>query len=211
MLKKLTEEQKTLILETAISEFGDKGLEKATISSIAKRSGVSVGVIYKYYDNKEDLFQACLNRSLQFLQSVLDEAASGSSSLMDTCEELIRACIRFAADHSSYIKMYNAITVREGSDYLAEYAKKIETISSGTYEKVIREAQDRGEIRNDADPAALAFFFDNLLMMLHFSYGCDYYRDRMKIYCHGSEGRETDEWIVKEMLKFIQHGFGIKS
>ena len=52
MLKKLTEEQQQAILDSAIEEFGRNGLERAQIGSIAKKAGLSVGVIYKYYRNK---------------------------------------------------------------------------------------------------------------------------------------------------------------
>ena len=47
MLKKLTQSQQDTILERAVEEFGRNGLERAAISEIARRSGVSVGVIYK--------------------------------------------------------------------------------------------------------------------------------------------------------------------
>ena len=60
MLKKLTQSQQDTILERAVEEFGRNGLERAAISEIARRSGVSVGVIYKYYKNKEELFEQCL-------------------------------------------------------------------------------------------------------------------------------------------------------
>ena len=42
--------------------------------------------------------------------------------------------------------------------------------------------------RRDMDPRLFAFFFDNLLMMLQFSYCCDYYRARLALYC--GEDRE---------------------
>ena len=53
MLKKLTQSQQDTILERAVEEFGRNGLERAAISEIARRSDVSVGVIYKYYKNKD--------------------------------------------------------------------------------------------------------------------------------------------------------------
>ena len=58
MLKKLTEDQQALIIEKATCEFAEKGYKGAGLSAIAKSTGVSVGVIYKYYADKEELFQA---------------------------------------------------------------------------------------------------------------------------------------------------------
>lgn len=53
MLKKLTEEKLEEILEAGISEFAEFGLQKAGMNAIARRAGISVGVLYKYYENKD--------------------------------------------------------------------------------------------------------------------------------------------------------------
>lgn len=51
-----------------------------------------------------------------------------------------------------------------------------------------------------------AFFFDTLLMTLQFSYTCDYYRERLKLFC-GDDIFGDDERMVKELLKFIESAF----
>ena len=45
MLKKLTDEKLSEILEAGISEFADKGLGDTSMSTIARRAGISVGVL----------------------------------------------------------------------------------------------------------------------------------------------------------------------
>ena len=56
MLQPISQEQHDKILDTATRIFADKGFEGANINIIAKDAGVSVGVLYKYYKNKEGLF-----------------------------------------------------------------------------------------------------------------------------------------------------------
>ena len=70
MLKKLTEEKQMEILEAGISEFADKGMKGASMSDIADKAGISVGVLYKYYSDKEDFFMACVRRSIHALDWV---------------------------------------------------------------------------------------------------------------------------------------------
>ena len=72
MLKPLTKEQTDSILSIAAEEFADKGFAGTAIGSIAKKAGVSVGVIYKYYSGKEDLFNACVRKSLECMDEVLN-------------------------------------------------------------------------------------------------------------------------------------------
>ncbi len=58
MLKKLSDEKINEILEAGISEFASHGMDRANTNVIAKKAGVSVGVIYKYYNDKEGFFFA---------------------------------------------------------------------------------------------------------------------------------------------------------
>ena len=205
MLKKLTDEQQETLLMTAVEEFGSKGPERAAISEIARRSAISVGVIYKYYRNKEALFEACLLRSTDMLKEMIGDAVSPGDTLGQACEKLIRTCIRFARENAPYIQMYHAIT-QESGERAAYYAERIEQYTSGIYTAFLAEAQEKGTVRRDIDPAYLALFFDNLLMMLHFEAGCRYYRERRKFFL-GAE--EDDEKMVRQLMLFLEGAFGM--
>ena len=65
MYKKLDEKTIEAILESGIDVFVEKGLMGAGMNEIAKRSGVSVGVIYKYFSDKDSFFLHCVNHSLE--------------------------------------------------------------------------------------------------------------------------------------------------
>jgi AcrR family transcriptional regulator len=45
------------IIDQALKEFNTKGYKTASIRSIAKNSGTSVGNIYKYFASKEELYE----------------------------------------------------------------------------------------------------------------------------------------------------------
>lgn len=209
MLKKLTEEKIGEILETGIAEFAENGLDRANINVIAKKAGISVGVLYKYYQDKEAFFMACLDRSLSVLDSVIETSMEGEDKLLVRAEKIIRALQFHSRTHVNYIKMYNEITTGSTRKHAVLLAQKIEGISSRVYSQFIAQAMDEGDIRNDIDPHLFAFFFDNLLMMLHFAYGCDYYRERFKIFC-GAEILDNDEKVVTELLKFLESAFTLE-
>lgn len=206
MLKKLSEEQLNELLECGISEFAEKG-ERAKLSDIAKRADMSVGVIYKYYADKEAFFLACVRHSLKALENSLSEMAAKTDKPLNYARSLIKTLQFFAAEHGDYFRMYHRIT--ESSHNASELAKEIEGFSSRIYTDFITAAQDAGDIRRDIDPGLFAFFFDNLLMMLQFSYCCPYYKERFKMY-GGSDILENDDYVSEQLLKFMESAFTLE-
>ncbi|MFA5421974.1 MAG: TetR/AcrR family transcriptional regulator [Bacilli bacterium] len=206
MLKKLTREKIDDMLETGINEFAEHGLDRANINIIAKKAGISVGVLYKYYKDKEIFFLACLDKSLAVLEAVVADFLSGDEKLLARAEKIIRAVQFYSREHTNYIKMYNSITVGSNKRFAPELAKRIEGVTAKVYAEFIAKAMEDGDIRGDIDPQMFAFFFDSLLMMMQFSYSCEYYMERYKTYC-GDDILEDDERVVQEFLKFIESAF----
>ncbi|MEU0985528.1 TetR family transcriptional regulator [Streptomyces sp. NPDC005953] len=57
-----SEQTRTLILETALRLFQERGYDKTTMRAIAKEAGVSVGNAYYYFSSKEHLIQGFYDR-----------------------------------------------------------------------------------------------------------------------------------------------------
>lgn len=207
MLKPLTQKQIDKLISVAINAFGDKGYYGASINKIAKDAHLSVGVIYKYYEDKEALFTACVKLSLEYLDSVFDDISKLEDSLTVRIENLIIHLQNAARSHPEYFKLYHQIIV-SGSPHPDKIAHAIEGPSAALYSRLLEEAQDAGIVRDDLDPKLFAFFFDNLMMMLHFSYACDYYKDRFREYC-GEETPVNDEKVREQLMKFITAALGL--
>ena len=207
MYKKLDEDTLITILETGIEEFAGNGLDRSNINVIAKKSGVSVGVIYKYYKDKDSFFLACVHHSLKLLEQVLRDAVSDEPDVMICIKRVVYALLDHSRRHSNYNVMYNEITSGSCKRYAAVLAKEIETRTAFVYEQLIEKAKQSGELNSDIDSRMLAFFFDNLLMMLQFSYSCDYYKERMKIFC-GEDVLDNDKKIAEEFIGFIGAALG---
>ena len=231
MLKPLTQEQIDRIVETGIRHFADKGFAGANVNKIAAEAGVSVGVVYKYYQGKQDLFRACVERSLDYLDRVFAETRQQGGTLMEMIGNLIRQNQIAARKHPEYFRLYHQITVsgaptgpekevpggaEAGSGEEASggapagIADLIEGRSARMYRELLTAAKDAGEVRAEMDPALFAFFFDNLMMTLQLTYACEYYRDRYRVYCDDkiTEDRAQDEKIRSQLMKFIEGALG---
>ena len=207
MLKKLTEDQQTAIIDKATCEFAEKGYKGAGLSSIAKSAGVSVGVIYKYYKDKEELFEACVSKSITYLDEVLSNAGQEGSSLPEMIRSLIEQTQIACREHPEYFRMYHQITTEDDSEQAKRMAAIIEEPSAKAYKAVLKKAREDGKIDAELDTGAGAFFFDNLMMMLHYAYSCPYYSERMNVYC-GKRLSANEKKLGDQLVRFMLNGLG---
>lgn len=194
------------VLQTGIDEFSALGFENANINVIAKNAGISIGLMYKYFETKEDLFIMCLEEAIGELHQVIESVLQSDDKILVRAEKLIRTIQQTSGKESRYVKLYNEITKLSDESKVRYYAEKIEGISYEAYAGFLARAKADGDIREDCDERLFAFFFDSLLMTLQFSYTCDYYRERFKVYC-GDNVFEEDEAVVQELLKFLESAF----
>lgn len=209
MYKKLEDQTIDAILEAGIDEFVEKGLQGAAMSSIAKKSGVSVGVIYKYFTDKDTFFLRCLDHSLELLNDVLREAVAEAEDLQGCIRKIVAALISNSKIHSNYNAMYNEIMSGSCRKYAKDLVNRIEGRSAEAYRGLIEQAQKNGQITTETDAGILAFFFDNLLMMLQFSYSCDYYKDRMKLFC--GDAADDENVMADSLTRFIEAALQMKT
>ena len=101
------------------------------------------------------------------------------------------------------IKLYNEVTSESNAELAGKIASDMETVTAAAYKKVIIDGQVAGEIRTDIDPGMAAYLVDNILINVQFSYTCDYYSERYRIYA-GEDIFEKDEFVIENILRFIK-------
>lgn len=197
------------IIKVATEEFANNGFENTSIQQIAKKSGISVGSIYKYFENKESLFIYIVREGLSTLEKTLLELAPTDEDILIKAEKIIRKLLEFSKEKPEFIKLYCSLTTSGNSDFLNQLSQRIEAVSASIYTQTIAIAQETGEVRKDVNPAFFAYLLDNVFMMLQFSTACPYYRERFFIYT-GKHAEESDELIVEQTLLFLKAAFNFK-
>jgi AcrR family transcriptional regulator len=69
----LKNEIRVRIQQVATAEFLKHGYEQVSMRAIARKSAISVGNLYNYYKNKEDLFYSLTRSSYHYLNELLRE------------------------------------------------------------------------------------------------------------------------------------------
>lgn len=209
MYKKLDEAAIENLLEAGIDEFANNGLDRANINHIAQNAGMSVGVIYKYFEDKDRFFLACVEHSLKLLEVAIEEVLHNEDDVVRCMELLIAELMNGAEKHQNYYIMYNEITSGSCQKYAEELARQIEGKTSMIYAKLLEKAKQEGKASFNGNPKMFAFFFDSLLMMLQYSFSCKYYKERLKIFC-GEEVFENKDMLAEQFLEFMKQAIGIR-
>lgn len=56
------QERRNQLIDTALELFAERGLDNTTIKDLSVKAGVAQGLIYHYFDSKEDLLRAVVER-----------------------------------------------------------------------------------------------------------------------------------------------------
>lgn len=79
------------ILEASAQVLTHEGLERFTTNHVAKRAGVSIGTLYQYFRNKDDLLHAITIRHTEKMLSLLE--GEFAQMLEANLEDLIRGFV----------------------------------------------------------------------------------------------------------------------
>ncbi len=116
---------KDRILEAALGIFSEKGFHLATVDEIAERAGVGKGTLYRYFSNKETLFNELVRLRLETLETKANAVLDGQDDVLTMIGKYLRVYLEFF-DHNQ--RLYRLI-VQERQDVGAQiqdlYIKKV--------------------------------------------------------------------------------------
>src|SRR5437763_2055695 len=85
-----TLDRRSQILEAAIVCFAKRGFHQTSMHDISAEAGISVGLIYRYFANKEAVISAMADRHKTEIQELLERARQ-APSLLESLEILFTA------------------------------------------------------------------------------------------------------------------------
>lgn len=68
------------ILNAAMEEFSGKGYEGASLNTICSEKGISKGIIYHYFKDKNKLYLLCVEECFREVTAYLEEHTASSAS-----------------------------------------------------------------------------------------------------------------------------------
>lgn len=144
------------ILDAAISEFTEFGLDGARVDRIAEKAGANKRMMYHYYGNKDQLFLAALEDAYARIR-----AAEQELDLMHLPpREAIRRLTEFTWDyylaHPEFLSLLGTENLHNASHIAM--SEKIQSMHSpfvSMLRKILERGIEAGDFRGDVDPVQL--------------------------------------------------------
>ena len=103
MNKRSAEDSRRLILAAAGTVFAEQGYTHASMRDIARAAGMSVGGLYLYFRNKEELYRSFMLDWMNNLNDRTHEALHRLDNPVDAIRAFITVSIEFARSHKEMI------------------------------------------------------------------------------------------------------------
>ena len=108
----MREEKKALIMDVALRHFADEGYFKTTITHIARHAGISKGLMYNYFESKEELLITIINRSIDDITRYFDPDRDGCLS-EEEFELFIRKLFSLLREKITFWRLLSQLLVQK--------------------------------------------------------------------------------------------------
>lgn len=156
---------RTQLLDAAEEIFGQKGFHETTLKEIADRADFSVGSVYSFFENKDDLYvNVWLRRGAEFLPG-FEHAVGSASDGLDGIKKIVDFEVSFLRSRPSFSSLYLRSTAslvptsdEAASERVVENAELVLKMQA----EVIQQGQLEGLVRH-GDPAALSRLLSSMV------------------------------------------------
>lgn len=166
----LVAERREQILVAAARCFRERGFHGTSIKNICEAADLSLGLLYHYFRNKEEIISVIVERELDHAMAVFEKLA-GDDRSFDALVNLNERTLRTLLAPSEYDISLEAWAELERNPQFATLLKKHYASIKNRVIKTIRQAQEQGNIDPELDPGetaeVLGALFDGLMLRHH--------------------------------------------
>jgi AcrR family transcriptional regulator len=148
----LPEEKRQTIVNAAIEEFAEYGLENASINRIVANSGIAKGSFYQYFEDKQDVFMYLLKViELEKMEYFKDKHPPSTN--LDTFQYfrwMIKTGMEFNTRHPLLTQAISRVMFGEGLYYGHTFADVRER-SNAALKAMLTQAMKQGEVDPSVD------------------------------------------------------------
>ncbi|AIY44465.1 TetR/AcrR family transcriptional regulator [Mycolicibacterium fortuitum] len=157
--------RRAAVVEAAEAEFGAHGYSRGSLNVIARKAGVAKGSLFQYFADKRDLYAFIADIGSQRVRAYMEErirALDSTRPFFEFLTDLLDDWVAYFAEHPQDRSLHAAASFEVDTDARVSVRTVIHRHYLEVLRPLVRDAQNRGDLRADADTDALL----SLLLMI---------------------------------------------
>jgi AcrR family transcriptional regulator len=152
-------DKRRTILDAAVRVFARQGFHRCRVSDIADEAGVAYGLVYHYFDTKEEILDTLFLERWELLLAAIAEVDARDEPARDKLYEVASFIFDSYRYDPELMKVIIVEVTRAANSFGATHLAKIREAYEGIA-GIVQEAQDAGTFKTTvtAQFAALAFY-----------------------------------------------------
>jgi TetR/AcrR family fatty acid metabolism transcriptional regulator len=146
------------ILDAAIRVFARQGFHSTRVSDIADEAGVAYGLVYHYFNSKDEVLNELFSERWSLLLAAIDEADTSAGSPRHKMAAVAAFIVDSYRHDPELMKVIIVEVTRAansfGRTHLPEIRRAYDSIT-----KIVADGQEEGAFRRDIDPAFASMLF----------------------------------------------------
>jgi AcrR family transcriptional regulator len=150
--------RRAAIIEAAEAEFGAHGFSGGSLNVIARRAGVAKGSLFQYFADKRDLYAFIADIGSQRVRSYMENMIrelDPNRPFFEFLTDWLDVWVAYFADHPHERALHAAATLEVDTDARISVSTVIHRHYLEVLRPLVRDAQERGDLRANADTDAL--------------------------------------------------------
>ena len=132
--EEIREEKKKLIMQAALELFANDGYHSSSISKIAKKASISKGLMYNYFESKEDLLKQI---AFEGINEAFESLGLNKDGILTKKEFVffIKKSADMVKEHITFWKLYFSLMAQPqvlmvlGDDFLSSFDSYFKTLA----------------------------------------------------------------------------------
>jgi AcrR family transcriptional regulator len=151
-------DKRRAILDAAITVFARQGFHSARVSDVAAEAGVAYGLVYHYFDSKDQMLNELFSERWALLLDASQEMRRSDASPRDKLAGVASFIIESYRHEPELMKVIIVEVTRAANSFGRTHLPEIRD-AYGVVAEIVSDAQATGEFRDDVDPAFAAMLF----------------------------------------------------
>jgi AcrR family transcriptional regulator len=142
--EKIRESTSTRILDAALELFAVNGFHATSISQIAEKAGISKGLMYNYFENKDDLLRKIIEDGFRQLEVMMGGIYSETDP-RKALEKVIHVSMDHIRNNPTYWRLYMSVILQ------SESQKEVEELMMDFRDKATQELSELFKAMGEKD------------------------------------------------------------